>query len=103
MSRRSTGLVSPAVEALQQVESWPAEAVAVGALRAGEGLATHGPRGQVSHWASVTKLATALATLVAAEEGVIDLDQTAGPPGSTVRHLLAHASGLPFDAGPPIG
>jgi CubicO group peptidase (beta-lactamase class C family) len=46
---------------------------------------------------------TALAALVAAEEGTIDLDEPAGPPGSTMRHLLAHASGLPFDAGLPIG
>jgi CubicO group peptidase (beta-lactamase class C family) len=48
-------------------------------------------------WASVTKLVTALAVLVAHEEGVVDLDAPAGPPGSTVRHLLAHASGLAFD------
>src|SRR5262249_51399587 len=40
--------------------------------------------------------------LVAAEEGLVDLDEPAGPPGSTFRHLLAHASGLPFDPGPPI-
>jgi CubicO group peptidase (beta-lactamase class C family) len=40
--------------------------------------------------------------LVAVEEGIVDLDEAAGPPGSTVRHLLAHAAGLPFDAGPPI-
>ena len=45
---------------------------------------------------------TALAALVAAEEGTIDLDEPAGPPGSTMRHLLAHASGLPFESGPPI-
>jgi CubicO group peptidase (beta-lactamase class C family) len=90
------------VDALRQVESWPAETVAAGALRAGETVATHGPRDHVFRWASVTKLATALATLVAAEEGIIDLDQPAGPPGSTIRHLLAHASGLPFDAGAPI-
>jgi CubicO group peptidase (beta-lactamase class C family) len=90
------------VDALRQVESWPAETVAVGVLRGGEIAATHGPRGEIFRWASVTKLATALAALVAAEEGVIDLDQPAGPPGATVRHLLAHASGLPFDAGPPI-
>ena len=46
---------------------------------------------------------TALACLVAAEEGVVDLDEPAGPPGSTIRHLLAHASGLPFEgAGPPL-
>jgi len=40
--------------------------------------------------------------LVAAEEGIVDLDEPAGPPGSTVRHLLAHASGLPPDGGSPI-
>jgi len=45
----------------------------------------------------VTKLVTAWATLVAVEEGTLDLDGPAGPPGSTVRHLLAHASGLAFD------
>ncbi len=50
----------------------------------------------------MTKLVTALAALVAAEEGTIDLDEPAGPPGSTMRHLLAHASGLPFESGPPI-
>ena len=50
----------------------------------------------------MTKPVIALAALVAAEEGTIDLDEPAGPPGSTMRHLLAHASGLPFEAGPPI-
>jgi CubicO group peptidase (beta-lactamase class C family) len=40
--------------------------------------------------------------LVAAEEGIVDLDEAAGPPGSTFRHLLAHASGLPFEEGAPI-
>jgi CubicO group peptidase (beta-lactamase class C family) len=52
--------------------------------------------------ASVSKPVAALATLVAAEEGVVDLDEHAGPPGSTVRHLLAHASGLPFEGEVPI-
>ena len=31
---------------------------------------------------------------MAVEEGVVDLDTPAGPEGSTVRHLLSHASGL---------
>src|SRR5262249_45522599 len=53
-------------------------------------------------WASVTKLATSVAVLVAAEEGIVDLDEPAGPPGSTVRHLLAHASGLPFEGSRPL-
>ena len=52
--------------------------------------------------ASVSKPVAALATLVAAEEGVVDLDDPAGPPGSTIRHLLAHTSGLPFEGTEPI-
>lgn len=50
--------------------------------------------------ASVTKLLTAYASLVAIEEGTITLDEPAGPPGATVRHLLAHAAGFGFDTGP---
>jgi CubicO group peptidase (beta-lactamase class C family) len=91
------------LEALRQVEGWPARTAAAGVLRSGELVATHGPRDRVLRWASVTKLVTALAALVAAEEGVIDLDEPAGPEGSTVRHLLAHASGLPFEPGGPTG
>jgi len=53
-------------------------------------------------WASVTKPATALAVLVAVEEGTLGLDEPAGPPGATVRHLLAHASGLGPEPGPPV-
>ncbi len=62
-----------------------------------------GERERSFRWASVTKLLTTYAALVAAEEGTIDLDAPAGPSGSTVRHLLAHASGLPFQDGMPVG
>jgi CubicO group peptidase (beta-lactamase class C family) len=90
------------MESLQIADSWPAENVAAAVLvRDGE-LGRRGDPARVFRWASVTKPVTALAALVAAEEGTIDLDEPAGPPGSTVRHLLAHASGLPFEAGPPI-
>ena len=61
-------------------------------------LAVRGDTRLGGDWASVTKLVTALAVLVAVEEETVDLDEPAGPPGSTVRHLLAHASGLAFDA-----
>lgn len=47
-------------------------------------------------WASVTKMVTALAVLVAVEEQTLALDEPAGPPGATVRHVLAHASGMAF-------
>jgi CubicO group peptidase (beta-lactamase class C family) len=91
-----------ALEALQLIDSWPAENVAVAALSADGELGRRGDAARVFRWASVTKPMVALAALVAAEEGTIDLDEPAGPPGSTIRHLLAHASGLPFEAGPPI-
>ena len=91
------------MDALRQVDDWPAQNVAVTVLAAEGEIARRGPADQVFRWASVTKPVTALAALVAAEEGTIDLDEPAGPPGSTMRHLLAHASGLPFEAGPPIG
>ena len=102
MSRRSIALVSREVDALRAVEGWPAEHVSVGVVSADGLLATLGDTGREYRWASVTKPVTALACLVAAEEGTIDLDEPAGPPGSTVRHLLAHASGLPLEGGSPI-
>ena len=89
------------MEALGLVDAWPADRVAVGLASARETLRVHGSADEF-RWASVTKPVTALACLVAAEEGSLDLDEPAGPPGSTVRHLLAHASGLPFEPGPPI-
>jgi CubicO group peptidase (beta-lactamase class C family) len=89
------------VEALRQIDEWGAEHAAALVLRRGELVDLHGPREHVFRWASVTKLLTAYAALLAAEEGVIDLDEPAGPEGSTVRHLLAHASGLPFQEGGP--
>jgi len=76
--------------------------VAVAALASEGELGRRGDSSRVFHWASDSKPVVALAALVAAEEGTIDLEEPAGPPGSTIRHLLAHASGLPFDAGPPI-
>jgi CubicO group peptidase (beta-lactamase class C family) len=65
-------------------------------------IATRGDTCHAVRLASISKPVSALATLVAAEEGVIDLDEPAGPPGATVRHLLAHASGLPFEGVTPI-
>jgi CubicO group peptidase (beta-lactamase class C family) len=91
------------VEALRQIDGWGAEHAAAAVVGIAGELEAHGDRARVYRIASVTKLMTALAALVAAEEGVIGLDEPAGPPGSTVRHLLAHASGLPFESsGPPI-
>jgi CubicO group peptidase (beta-lactamase class C family) len=90
------------VDALRQIEEWGAGAAAAGVAGRSGVLGTHGEEERVFPWASVTKPVTALAALVALEEGIIELEDPAGPPGSTVRHLLAHASGLPPEAGPPL-
>jgi CubicO group peptidase (beta-lactamase class C family) len=90
------------VEALRQVADWPARTAAVVVLAPGRELGSTGRRDVELRWASVTKLLTSLAILVAVEEGVVDLDEAAGPPGSTLRHLLAHASGLPPDDRTPV-
>jgi CubicO group peptidase (beta-lactamase class C family) len=90
------------VQALRQIDAWPVPFAAAGVLTRDLRLDTHGDASQVVRLASVSKPVAALAVLVAAEEGVVDLDEPAGPPGSTVRHLLAHTSGLPFEGREPI-
>jgi CubicO group peptidase (beta-lactamase class C family) len=90
------------VDALSQIDSWDVPFVAVGVTSATATIATRGDTRHIVRLASVSKPVSALATLVAAEEGVVDLDELAGPPGATVRHLLAHASGLPFYGATPI-
>jgi CubicO group peptidase (beta-lactamase class C family) len=90
------------VEALNQIDGWGAAHAAAFVLRGGEPIATRGPSDVELRWASVTKIVAGLAALVALEEGIVDLDEPAGPEGSTVRHLFAHASGLPFEGSVPI-
>ena len=88
-------------QALAQAEQWPVDTVAVGVTDATTTVATRGPTDQEFRWASVTKVLTAWATLVAVQDGHLHLDEPAGPEGSTVRHLLAHASGLAPEPGGP--
>ena len=67
---------------------------------------------EIFPFASVTKPIVAWSALVAVERGLLDLEAPAGAgtargsagagapvlPGATVRHLLAHASGIAFDS-----
>lgn len=91
-------------EVLATTATWDAAHVAA-AVRRRSGEPTVWTSGAVDRpfpLASVTKLLVAVAVLVGVEEGSLRLDQPAGPPGSTVRHLLAHASGLPPDGRVPV-
>jgi CubicO group peptidase (beta-lactamase class C family) len=65
-------------------------------------VAKAGPGGDVLAWASVSKLVVAVAVWVAVEEGTVSWEDQAGPPGSTLAHLMAHASGLPYEGDRPI-
>ena len=87
-----------------EVTDWPVGRVAVAVV---------GPEGVLDRfetdggndtfwWASVTKLMTALTVLDACADETLTLDLAVGPPGATVAHLLAHASGLPFEEGAPV-
>ncbi|KIP53173.1 serine hydrolase domain-containing protein [Leucobacter komagatae] len=85
------------MESLSLIDSWPVDNAAVAVIaRDGTILGTRGDQDRRYPLASVTKLLSATAALLAIEEGAIELDDPAGPEGSTIRHLLAHASGLDF-------
>jgi len=82
---------------LDAIETWPAVPRGVAVLVSGEIAEDRGDVATPLPWASVTKLATALATVIAIAGGWLGLEDPAGPPGATVAHLLAHASGLDFE------
>jgi CubicO group peptidase (beta-lactamase class C family) len=89
-------------DALAVCRTWGAANVSAAVVGPDGVIATHGDPGHRYRWASVTKLLTASVVLLEAGAGRIGLDEPAGPPGATVRHLLAHASGLGFQGSAPI-
>jgi CubicO group peptidase (beta-lactamase class C family) len=82
------------MSALDAIAHWPVPAAAAAVVGPSGVLAEFGDTERRFALASVTKPLVARAVQVAIEEGVVDLDTPAGPQGSTVRHLLAHTSGL---------
>ncbi|MDO5494671.1 MAG: serine hydrolase domain-containing protein [bacterium] len=87
-----------AFEPLRDLE-FPASVVVVNPVDA---VATYGHPREVYEWASVTKLVSTYAVLIATDRGLVSLDDEVGPAGATLRHLLAHASGLPFEKHSPL-
>ncbi|MGI5127073.1 serine hydrolase domain-containing protein [Pseudonocardia sp. CA-107938] len=85
--------------AVGTVLDWPVDHVGAALVRVGGPAVTSGDIDREFPLASVTKLLTAYAVLVAVEEGAVEWSEPAGPAGSTVRHLAAHASGLSFSDG----
>jgi CubicO group peptidase (beta-lactamase class C family) len=89
------------MNALELIDTWPVPHAATAVVSADVVLGERGATGDAMPLASVTKPLAAYATLIAVEEGAIDLDEPAGPPGATVRHLLAHTAGYAFESGSP--
>jgi CubicO group peptidase (beta-lactamase class C family) len=84
-------------DALAVLDDWPVHTAAAAAVGPSGVLATHGPLDAQFPLASVTKPLAALAILVAVEEEAVSLADPADEallPGATLRHLLAHASGV---------
>jgi CubicO group peptidase (beta-lactamase class C family) len=86
------------VSTLEAVADWPVDNVAAAVIGPSGVQAEHGDVRRRFALASVTKPLVARAAQVAIEEGAVELDAEAGPPGSTVRHLLAHTSGYSMNS-----
>jgi CubicO group peptidase (beta-lactamase class C family) len=84
--------------ALDAIDDWPVPSAAAAVIGPAGVLATHGDTAREFVLASVTKPLVARAAQIAVEEGVVDLDTAAGPPGCTIRHLLSHAAGLAMNS-----
>jgi CubicO group peptidase (beta-lactamase class C family) len=84
-------------DVLDQIADWPVSTAAAAVVGPSGALASYGPMDDPFRLASVTKPLAALAILVAVEEEAVSLADPADDaliPGATLRHLLAHASGL---------
>jgi CubicO group peptidase (beta-lactamase class C family) len=94
------------MRALQLVRDWPVPNVSAASVVVTPGtppdIATEGDPTHPYRIASISKPLAAWAVLVAVEEGLLSLDDPIGQPGCTLRHLLAHAGGYPFDGPDPI-
>lgn len=85
------------MQSFKTIDTWPSEhAVSAVIAKDGTVMGSHGDLNRRFSLASVTKLLSAYAFLVAIEEEAFDLETPAGPEGSTIKHLLAHTSGYDF-------
>ena len=89
-------------QVVEMIDSWPPDRCAVGVTDADQTLAVRGRTDWRFDLASVTKVLSTMAVLLATEEGIVTLEEPAGPPGSTLRHLLAHTSGHSLTQAAPI-
>ena len=91
------------------VAGWPGSPAFVVGRATAHGYETLVSLGRIDHarpWASVSKLTVGIAAMRVVASGDAFLSDPAGPEGSTLAHLLSHASGLGFEEGDrvvPVG
>lgn len=90
------------MRALRLLDAWPVDDAVAAVIRRDGSIETSGNQDQSFRIASVAKMITSWACLIAVEEGIVALDQPVGQPGCTLRHLLCHAGGYSFDGTEPI-
>jgi CubicO group peptidase (beta-lactamase class C family) len=88
--------------ALALTSSWPVPNVAAAIVDPTGAVTTVGDVDRPFRLASVTKVLTGWAAMVAVEEGIVALTDPVGREGCTLEHLLAHAGGYPFNGAKPI-
>jgi len=94
--------LSPLDSALAAVQTWDVPHAGVIVRDRSGVLGRAGTTDLVLPVASLSKPLTAATVLLAAADGIVDLDESVGPTadqGATLRHLLAHAAGLGAEAG----
>jgi CubicO group peptidase (beta-lactamase class C family) len=90
------------MHALRLVDDWPVATVAAAFVAPDGSVSTTGPTDHRFRLASIAKMLVGWSVLIGRDEGIVSLDDAAGPAGCTLRHLLAHASGLPFEGDVPV-
>jgi CubicO group peptidase (beta-lactamase class C family) len=92
--------------ALELTAQWPVDNVTavavVGSESSSPSVDAVGDIDRLYRIASIGKMLVGWVAMVAAEEGIVSLDDPVGQPGCTLRHLLSHAGGYPFDGADPI-
>lgn len=82
---------------LATIDEWPVPHAAAAVINQDSVVVTHGETDRIFRLASISKIITSWTCLIAIEEGSVSLEDAVGPPASTLRHCLAHASGYGFD------
>jgi CubicO group peptidase (beta-lactamase class C family) len=98
MTTASVGGTGRRTHVLEAIDTWEVPHAGVIVVGVGGVLEARGDVDKVHRIASVSKLLAAYALLIGVEEGAVTLDDPAGPPGATLRHLLAHTAGYGFES-----